>query len=289
MKLSVIVPAYNAGNHIRALLESFEGPSPGVESEIIFVDDGSQDDTCDIIKSFNFKLLKLNTNHGPAYCRNFGAARSQGDVLVFTDSDCRPAADWLPNIQRYFNHRNINAIMGRLRLMPSNYLGDSISALGFPAGGGIGFEKIWKVDQNGYTRSLSSCNCAIRQDVFRQTGGFDETFPYAGGEDSYLAYKLVQAGYNIKYCPDVVVDHQARNSFTGFLKWQFRRGISSRIFSRKIENKKQFVSLRLWSTKNIIRHYRRDKKLPLILFLLATSLAVQLTGYVLATYHRKYA
>lgn len=289
MKLSVIVPAYNAADHINTLLESFAGQSTRVESEIIIVDDGSGDNTPELIQTFNYNLLELKENHGPAYCRNFGARQARGDILVFTDSDCRPAPDWLDKIQRYFSQGDIDAIMGRLRLLPSTYLGDSISALGFPAGGAIGFEKIWQVDRNGYTRSLSSCNCAMRKDVFRQAGGFDENFPYAGGEDSLLAYKLVQSKYKIKYCPDVVVDHQARKSFIGFLKWQFRRGISSQIFSKKIEHNKKFVSLRLWSTMNIIRHYRTDKKFPMILFLLATSLTVQLTGFVFAKYNRKYS
>jgi GT2 family glycosyltransferase len=289
MKLSIIVPAYNAGNHIRSLLESFADQTSTVDSEIILVDDCSQDNTPDIINEYNCRLLQLTENHGPAYCRNFGAQQARGDVLVFTDSDCRLAPDWLENIKRYFSRGDIDAIMGKLQLLPSNYLGDSISALGFPAGGAIGFENIWKVDPNGITRSLSSCNCAIRTDVFRQVGGFDENFPYAGGEDSFLAYQLGQANYKIKYCPDVVVDHTARKSFFGFLKWQFKRGISSQIFSNKIENKKNFLSLRLWSTKNIIRHYCTDRKFPMILFLLATSFTVQFSGFVFAKHNRKYA
>ena len=289
MKLSVIVPAYNAGDHIKTLLDSFADQTSTVDSEIIFVDDCSQDNTPDIIKKYKYRLLQLDENRGPAYCRNLGARHAAGDVLVFTDSDCRLTPQWLEIIQRYFSQNDVDAIMGRLRIRPSNYLGDCISALGFPAGGAIGFEKIWKVDQHGYTQSLSSCNCAIRRDNFRQAGGFDENFPYAGGEDSFLAYKLVQANYKIKYCPDVVVDHQARKSFIGFLKWQFRRGISSHIFSKKIKTKKRFLSLRLWSTNNIIRHYCTDIKFPMVLFLLAVSSSVQLTGFVFAKYNRKYS
>lgn len=289
MKLSVIVPAYNAGGHIKTFLDSFADQTSTVKSEIIFVDDCSQDNTPDIIKEYNYRLLQLNENHGPAYCRNLGARHAAGDVLVFSDSDCRLTPQWLENIQRYFSQNDVDAIMGRLRILPSNYLGDSISALGFPAGGAIGFEKIWKVDHNGYTQSLSSCNCAIRRNIFRRAGGFDENFPYAGGEDSLLAYNLAQSNYKIKFCPDVVVHHLARKSFSGFLNWQFKRGISSYIFSKKIKTKKRFLSLRLWSTCNIIRHYCTDIKFPMVLFLLVASFSVQFTGFVFAKYNRKYS
>ena len=140
------------------------------------VDDCSQDNTPHIVRSFPYSLIQLTQNHGPAYCRNVGAKAAQGDILVFTDSDCRVAHNWLETIYEYFTQRDFEAIMGKLVLMPSTLLGDSISALGFPAGGAIGFEKIWKVDPKGFTDSLSSCNCAVRKDIFDKIGGFDNRF-----------------------------------------------------------------------------------------------------------------
>jgi len=174
--------------------------------------------------------------------------------------------------------------MGKLSLMPSSFIGDAISALGFPAGGAIGFDKIWKVDPKGFTDSLSSCNFAIKKNIFWEAGGFDESFPYPGGEDSILAYRLRELNYRIKYCPDVLIHHRARSSLRGFLKWQFRRGKSIFIFSTKVSSKKKFLSLRIWSTTNIIRHYFSDKKFPLILFLLGAGFSIQLLGIISAKY-----
>ena len=288
MKFSVIVPAYNAADYIKGLLDSFSRQSLN-DAELIIVDDCSLDETSQIVSAYDCRLIRLSENHGPAYCRNFGARQAQGDILVFTDSDCRVAPDWLEKIHAYFSGRDLHAIMGRLELLPSNYLGDSISALGFPAGGAIGFEKIWRVDREGYTKSLSSCNCAIRKEIFWKTGGFDETFPYPGGEDSFLAYKLDKLACKIKFCRDVVVFHEARDSLIGFLKWQFKRGISSFIFSKRVEHKSEFVSLRMWSCKNIIEQYCRDKRFPLILVLLLTSLTVQLSGFFFARFSRNFS
>jgi glycosyltransferase involved in cell wall biosynthesis len=279
VKISVVVPAYNAAETILTLLNSLTKQS-FKDFEVIVVDDFSQDNTTHIVQSFPYSLIQLSENHGPAYCRNTGAGAAKGEILVFTDSDCFAAHTWLENIYQNILQNDFAALMGRLVLMPSTLLGDSISALGFPAGGAIGFDKIWKVDQKGFTDSLSSCNCAVRKDIFDKIGGFDESFPYPGGEDSLLAHDLRRLNCRIKYCPDVLVSHAARDSLMGFLKWQFRRGISSYIFSTKVSNKEKFLSLRIWSTGNIIRHYYTDKKFPLILTLLITSFLVQLSGFL---------
>jgi GT2 family glycosyltransferase len=190
-------------------------------------------------------------------------------------------SNWLEIIHKHFSRNDTEVVMGRLVLLPSTFLGDSISCLGFPAGGAIGFDKIWKVDEKGFTNSFSTCNCAIRKDIFWEIRGFDETFPYAGGEDVFLAYTLRKSNYRIKYCSDVLAYHPARDSLRDFINWQFKRGVSSYIFSKKVSNKKDFISLRAWSTKNIIKHYYKDKKFPLILLLLFTSFITQFTGYIL--------
>jgi len=287
MSISVIVPAYNAMADLPNLLDSLLYQNHK-DFEVIVVDDCSEDSTVKIVESYDYPLIQLTKNHGPAYCRNIGAKKARGEILVFTDSDCTVEPSWLEHIQNHFCKDEAEAAMGRLVLLPSTYLGNSISALGFPAGGALGFDKIWKVDSEGLTNSLSSCNCAIRKNIFWQVGGFDESFPFPGGEDTLLAYNLKKRAYRIKYCSDIVVYHKPRESLRDFVKWQFRRGISSYIFSKKVHNRVSFGTLRIWSTMNIIRHYWADKKFPLILFLLATSFSVQLFGFLLAKYKRKF-
>ena len=285
MRFSVIIPTFNAQSTLNELLNSLSNQTYN-NFEIIVVDDCSTDSTAHIAKNYSCRLIRLKENRGPAYCRNIGARKASGDLLVFTDSDCKADPSWLENVSRHFSKNDVVALMGRLELLPSNFLGDSISALGFPAGGGIGFDKMWKVDEGGFAESLSSCNFAVRKDIFWGLGGFDETFPYPGGEDSLLAYHLRRSNYKIKYCPDVVSYHEARDSFNDFLKWQFRRGVSSFIFSKKVSNKKDYISLRIWSTKNIVRHYCSDRKFPLILFLLGSSVLIQLFGYLFGKTHQ---
>ena len=285
MTISVIVPVHNAKETLPRLLDSLSKQTHD-DFEIIVVDDCSTDGTSEIIKDYKCNMIHLTRNHGPAHCRNIGAQHAVGEILAFTDSDCRVDPHWIQNIQEIFFQNETEAIMGKLVLLPSNFLGDSISALGFPGGGTLGFDKIWKVDPKGFTDSISSCNFAIPKTIYWNIGGFDESFPYPGGEDSLFAYHLKRMNYRIKYCPDVQVYHAARDSMKDFLKWQFRRGISSFIFSTKVSNKGKFVSLRVWSTRNIIRSSWRSKNFLLILFLLGTSFVSQSFGFIFAIHHR---
>ena len=279
MRFSVIVPAYQAARTLPALLNSLSLQT-FKDFELILVDDCSRDGTARIAYSYPCKVLQMLENRGPARCRNEGARSALGEILVFTDSDCEVAPDWLERMDQHFRKENVDAVMGKLVLKPSTFLGDSISALGFPAGGSIGFEKIWKVDGEGFTDSLSSCNCGVRKALFWKIGGFDESFPYAGGEDSLFAYHLKQAGSRIRFCPSVIAYHGARDSLRSFLRWQFRRGQSSYLFSTKVREKGNYMALRLWSTANILKASFADRKFPLILFLLGLSVLVQLMGFL---------
>ncbi|MDH3346846.1 MAG: glycosyltransferase [Desulfobulbaceae bacterium] len=286
MLFSIIIPVYNGEKTLPELLSSLTRQSYKAPFEVLLVDDCSTDNSAEIISQYdNFTLLRAPKNQGPAVCRNMGAARAQGEILVFTDSDCRLDEKWLENIQSYFDAGITEAVMGRLLLPSSTYLGDSISALGFPAGGSLGFEKVWRVDENGYTNSLSTCNCALLKSVFLELGGFDETFPYAGGEDTLLAHDLLNKGYRIKYAPEMIVHHAPRADLSGFISWQFRRGVSSYIFASKITKKSGFVKQRLRGIKNIILNSLCDLKLPLVIVLLILSYATQIFGFLHAKYN----
>lgn len=91
--VSIIVPAYNRGNRIINCLSSLVVQTYK-NIEIIVVDDGSTDETCDIVNNFiinnsdNKKIYYFKQNNaGAPTARNFGFSRSQGNFIVFFDSD----------------------------------------------------------------------------------------------------------------------------------------------------------------------------------------------------------
>ena len=91
--ISVIVPVYNAGSHLRHCLESIQRQTHAV-LEIIVVDDGSTDDSSAIIESFTIHdprfIVVRQDNAGVSSARNAGLTLATGDYVSFIDAD-----DWL--------------------------------------------------------------------------------------------------------------------------------------------------------------------------------------------------
>lgn len=90
MEISVIIPTYNEAQHIKTCLLSLTSQSFKIK-EIIVVDDGSTDTTCQIISALKSKITNLKILHqnhqGAGAARNRGAKTAKGNILVFVDSD----------------------------------------------------------------------------------------------------------------------------------------------------------------------------------------------------------
>ncbi len=86
--VSAIVPAYNEEVRIGCVLDVLS--SSDLIKEIIVVDDGSSDNTSEVVKKFEkVKLIRNKTNMGKAYSMNLGVERSKFDVVFFCDADIR--------------------------------------------------------------------------------------------------------------------------------------------------------------------------------------------------------
>lgn len=85
--ISVVIPAYNAWQHLTECLESVFRQEVASAFEIIVVDDGSTDGTRDCLSAFPSVVYLAQTNRGPAAARNAGIARSRGTFIAFLDAD----------------------------------------------------------------------------------------------------------------------------------------------------------------------------------------------------------
>lgn len=88
IKFSIIIPAYNVEKYIAKTIESILSQKYN-NFELIVVDDGSYDNTVNIIKKFDDSRIKLfcQKNSGVSSARNKGISESSGDYIVFVDSD----------------------------------------------------------------------------------------------------------------------------------------------------------------------------------------------------------
>ena len=94
MDVSVVIPAYNAARFVRQAIDSVLHQTHA-PLEVLVVDDGSQDDTPEIVESYADGAVRLirQPNQGPSAARNTGIAAARGTLIAFLDAD----DSWLPD------------------------------------------------------------------------------------------------------------------------------------------------------------------------------------------------
>ena len=123
-KISVIVPVYNTEKYIEKCLNSIL-KQKNVSYEIIVVNDGSTDDSEQIIKRFeetNPDIIKYykKTNGGLSDARNYGIDKANGEYLCFVDSDDYIAEELFESLEKYIN-KDIELIKFKTIKVDENY------------------------------------------------------------------------------------------------------------------------------------------------------------------------
>ena len=111
MKISIIIPVYNSSLTLKECLEAIFN-SNFKNFEVIVISDNSTDNSVGIAKQYQCKIIELSENKGPAFARNEGAKISEGDILLFVDSDVIIKKDALNYLSEKFLQNEIDAIQG---------------------------------------------------------------------------------------------------------------------------------------------------------------------------------
>ena len=108
MKFSIIVPTYNREEYIIKCIDSILDQTYD-NFEAIIIDDGSTDNTDNLVKKYHDKRIKYfkNTNHGIGYSRNFGLNKAKGDYIFFLDSDDYLDENMLENVLKEIKNHDI--------------------------------------------------------------------------------------------------------------------------------------------------------------------------------------
>ncbi len=213
VQVSIIIPAYNAAATLGECLAACLAQTHP-HTDVIVVDDGSTDSTADIAKDYPVEYIHQD-NAGPAAARNRGARSAQGEIIVFTDSDCIAEPDWIKKLLTGFTADDVVAVGG------SYGIANESSLLARMIHEEI---RIRHEQFQGEVDFLGSFNVAYRKDAFDAVGGFDELFRMASGEDNDLAYRLHDRGGHLRFVADALVAHYHPTRLWPYLRTQFYHG-----------------------------------------------------------------
>jgi len=215
MKVSVVIPAYNAQQTIAEAVEQSVAQAKGpMEVEVVVVDDGSVDDTAKIAESAGATVIKQE-NAGPAAARNRGWKSATGQVICFTDSDCVPMSGWLENLLDGFRDRQVGAVAGSYEIANTgSWLAHWVH------------QEIMERHKRmpPFVRAFGSYNVAIPRYMLEATGGFDPKYRQASGEDNDLSYRIIKKGWRIAFRPQAKVAHHHPERVWKYLLEQYRHG-----------------------------------------------------------------
>ena len=114
-EVSVIVPVYNGAATIDACLESLLNQNyPADCFEIMVVENGSTDNTSEIVESYPEVRLLHSPQRGPGQARNYGVSQSKADIIAFTDADCVADPSWLTELMKGYCDPDVGGIGGKI-------------------------------------------------------------------------------------------------------------------------------------------------------------------------------
>lgn len=212
---------------IRKTVDSMLQAVCNIPFEIIVVDDGSEDASCNFLleSAYALKVVPVRiSGPGIASARNAGAAHASGDILVFCDAHIIVENYWLDKLVKAMQHESAQAVCPVIcnmdqSLLPWSYV-DIMSVVSSAAQDRSGCGKTFlSLIETGYLKTPKSSvevpvvtgPCTMfERNTFNDVGGFGSEFVGYGWEEEEISLKLWNFGYRIIGTPDTRVQHWFR-------------------------------------------------------------------------------
>ncbi len=213
--VSIIVAVYNRAGEIGDCLDSLLSLNyPESRREIIVVDDGSTDNTPDVVRTYPVRLLAGAENAGQSAARNRGVEAAAGEIIAFIDSDCIADPDWLADLVPGFGGDRVALVGGYVDAYYRRTRLDRFEAAFSPLNMG---EEPLVGEGDRSVLYVPTCNMLVRRSAYQAAGGLDPGRRV--GEDVDLCWRLMDEGHRLIYLPRGRVRHKHRSRFwPGFVR-----------------------------------------------------------------------
>lgn len=232
-QVSIVIPTYNGERYLHEVLDAIFHQDVDFAFEVIVIDSGSRDRTCDIARSFPARLIEIPNsefNHGET--RNRGAREARGEYVVLLTQDATPAsAHWLSSMISAFSAaENVGNVVGKH--IPRPGCNPTIQKDIIQTFTAIGSDRdaltVYRIREGeegrreyeakrDRMRFNSDANAAYRKAAW-------EKVPFrrvSYCEDQLIGQDMLEAGFTRVYCPDAAVYHSHSYPVGQFLKRYF--------------------------------------------------------------------
>ncbi len=223
--ISLVIATYNGGRTLKQCLEAVSRLRYE-NYETIVVDDGSTDNTAQILAGFPWVRVISQENLGLSAARNAGIAAATGEIVVFTDSDCIVDFDWLYFIAHFLEQNPEMAGVGGPNITP---YANSISQRAIALAPGHATHVLISHTE---AEHVPGCNMAFRKSALEHVNGFDPMYRKAG-DDVDVIWRLQDCGYSVGFSTAAFVWHHRRPSVKGYLKQQAGYGEAETLLLKK--------------------------------------------------------
>lgn len=216
--LSVVLIVLNGASWIDRQLDALADQRGAPDSwELVVADNGSTDGTQGMVRaradSFPVPLRVVDASAmvGASHARNVGASAANARLLAFCDCDDVVDDGWVAAaVQALEDHVCVGGTNRALE-EPHNPDSEVLNP------GGL------------HGRGIQSCNFAVRRDVFFEVGGFDESLPPYGCEDSEFSIRVLKRGHRITPAPAMVLYFRRTVGFRRTLGKVYMSGIAETV------------------------------------------------------------
>ncbi|WP_026462794.1 glycosyltransferase [Adhaeribacter aquaticus] len=232
-KLSVIIAVRNEAENIQNLLKDLAQQTyPESLFEVIIIDDSSDDVTASLVKDFIEKafyplhyiyLPDVSQKSGKKAAVQAGIDRASGELLLFTDGDCRVQPNWLICFEYKYSTTQARFISGPVFFQEPVSLFEKLQVVEFAALIGVGAASI----ANKMPTMCNGANIAYPKAVFAEVNGFEGNEQIASGDDEFLLHKVhsrYPGSVAFLKAPKAVVYTPAKKEVTDFFAQRVRWG-----------------------------------------------------------------
>lgn len=207
MKLSVIIPCYNAVNTLEVQLQALTSQRWVEPWEVIVADNGSTDGSMNIVKRFygkipNLRIVDASARKGQPYALNMGAKMAKGESLAFADADDEVGKGWVAAIGDALSQHDFVAC--RFDLDRLNTTKQRASRKHSQESG---LQRLWYFP---YLPHAGGGTLGVKKSLYEKANGFDEDLPYL--HDTDFCIKLQMAGTQLHFAKDAVMHIRMRHA-----------------------------------------------------------------------------